>query len=66
MEFPVDELAAQIQGPCLFSTIFACQIDLDTGEAVEALYDKAGKYYEAVSQAIRDFHTDEYPTNDLM
>lgn len=66
MDFPVDELAAEVTGPCLFSTLYVCQVDPATGEVVDALYDKAGKYCEAISQAVRNFHTDEYPTNDLM
>lgn len=64
--FPIDQLAAQLPGPCLLSTIYACQVDPATGEVIDVLYDKAGKYCEVISKAIRDFHTHEYPTNDLM
>lgn len=65
-KFPVQELSAQITGPCLFATAAVTQVDLETKELVDNLYDEAGQYCEAISQGIKAFHTAEYPSNDLM
>lgn len=61
-----ESLSGLIDHPCLYSTIFAGQVDPSTGEVVDALYDEAAHYCEAISQGIKAFHTKEYPTNDLM
>lgn len=61
-----EPLSGLIDHPCLYSTIFAGQVDPATGEVVDALYDEAAHYCKAISHGIKKFHTKEYPTNDLM
>lgn len=66
MDLHYEAMSGLMDNPCLFSTIRAGLIDLETGEVVDALYDEAGQYCEAISNSLDTFQTDEYPANDLM
>lgn len=61
-----EEMSGLINRPCLYSTIRATEVDMETGEAIQALYDKAGKYRELIARRMETFLTGEYPTDDLM
>ena len=59
-------LSGLIANPHLYSTIHASRIDMETDEPIEALYDHAGQYQEAISHSIEAFRAQDYPSNDLM
>ena len=60
------ELSGLIADPHLYSTIFVCSVDPKSGELVDALYDIAAPYQEAISKSLKSFHTRKYPDNNLM
>lgn len=59
-------LSGLIDDPHLYSTIRAGQVDPKSGETVEALYDNAAQYCGDISQWLKAFQTEDYPTGDLM
>lgn len=66
MDYPDDRKTGRIATPHLFSTIRVGRVDSETGEVVEALYDQAASYQEAISLGMETFSTEEYLSNDLM
>ncbi len=60
------DLSGLIANPHLYSTINANLRDAATDELIEAIYDYAGQYQEAISRSIESFHSQAYPSNDLM
>ena len=59
-------MSGLIDNPKLYSTLRLNLMEGDTLEAQEALYDSGVCYYQDIVQEMKNFHTDEYPTNDLM
>ena len=55
-----------IDNPKRYSTLRLNLMEGDTLEAQEALYDSGICYYQDIVQEMKKFHTNEYPTNDLM
>lgn len=60
------KLSGLMDSPHLYSTLRAGLVDPETGEAIEALYDDAGQYQDAISRFMADFHSQEHPSNNLM
>lgn len=59
-------MSGLIDNPKLYSTLRLNLMEGDTLEAQEALYDSGVCYYQDIVQEMKNFHTDEYPTNNLM
>lgn len=60
------KMSGLIDNPRLYSTVHVCLLDTESDEVAEALYGEAAEYKADINNAIRDFHTHDYPTNDLM
>ena len=62
----IADLSGLIADPHLYSTVHAALVDNMEGEVIEALYDNAGQYQEAISRSMATFHAEGYLGNDLM
>lgn len=59
-------MSGLIENPKLYSTIRVSLMEKEGGEVAEALYDYAACYEQDIAQAMKDFHTEQYPSTDLM
>lgn len=59
-------MSGLIENQKLYSTIRVSLMDKVGREVVEALYDLATCYEQDIAQAMKSFHTEQFPTNDLM
>lgn len=59
-------MSGLIENPKLYSTIRVSLMEKEGGEVDEALYDYAACYEQDIAQAMKDFHTEQYPSTDLM
>lgn len=66
MEIYYTPTAGLLNHPRLYSTVRISLVDVDTNEIIESLYDKAAQYEKCISREMAAFHTDLYPTNNLM
>lgn len=60
-----ENMSGLIDNPRLYSTVHVCLLDKNF-DVAEALYGEAAEYRENINNAITDFLTQDYPTNDLM
>lgn len=66
MREEIADLSGLIADPHLYSTVHVALVDSMEGGVIEALYDNAGQYQEAISHSMAAFHTEGYLGNDLM
>lgn len=66
MELHCEALSGLLGNPHLYSTIRAGEVDPETGETEEALYDEAAQYCGDIAQGLRAFRTEDYPTGGIM
>lgn len=66
MELYCEALSGLLGNPHLYSTIRAGQVDPETGETVEALYDEAAQYCGDIAQWLKSYQTEDCPAGDLM
>lgn len=59
-------MSGLIENPKLYSTVRVSLLEKEGGEVAEALYDCAACYAQDIAQAMKDFHTKQFPVNDLM
>lgn len=66
MKIQFKPMAGLMNDPCLYSTVQVGVVDQDLNEVTECLYDEATEYWNDIAEAISNFHTNSFPTNDLM
>lgn len=66
MELYCEALSGLLGIPHLYSTIRAGEVDPETGETEEALYDEAAQYCGDIAQGLRAFRTEDYPAGGIM
>lgn len=58
-------MSGLIDNPYIYSTVAVCIVD-DNYEVTECIYGNAAKYCNDIAQAILEYNTLDYPTNNLM